>query len=82
MAAASNTSPSSAANLDAMRPDIKRIALLLILGAATLAAGIIVLARNRSLDTDLLASVAILGGLAMILVALPLARNGGNGQPE
>ena len=61
--------------------DIKRIVVLLILGAVTLAAGIIVLARNRSLDTDLLASVAIIGGLAIIIVALPLGR-GGNGKPE
>ena len=61
--------------------DIKRVAVLLILGAVTLAVGIIVLARNRSLDTDLLASVSILGGLAMIIVGLPLGR-GGNGKPE
>jgi hypothetical protein len=62
--------------------DTRRIAMLLILGAITLAVGILVLARNRSLDTDLLASVAIVGGLAMILVGLPLHGNGGNGQPE
>lgn len=65
-----------------MQWDTKRIVYLLVLGAICLAVGIYVLASWQSTDLNLLASVAVLGGLAMILVALPLRRNGGNGKPE
>jgi hypothetical protein len=57
-------------------PTVKREVYLILLGVASLVLGIIVLVRNRNLDTDLLAAVAVVGGLAMIVVALPGARNG------
>jgi len=44
---------------------------LILLGVATLVIAIIVMVRNRSLDTDLLAALGILGGLAIVVVALP-----------
>jgi peptidoglycan/LPS O-acetylase OafA/YrhL len=48
---------------------------LVVLGAAALALAIIVLVRNKSPDDELLATVAVLGGLAMVVVALN-QRNG------
>jgi len=42
-----------------------------VLGALMLAAAITVLARNRSTDLDLLAGIALAGGLAVIVNELP-----------
>jgi hypothetical protein len=48
---------------------------MILLGVAALVIGVIVLVRNtRSLDTELLAALGIVGGLAIVLNALP--RNG------
>jgi hypothetical protein len=44
---------------------------LVLLGVAILVLSLIVLVRNRSLETDLLAACAIVGGLAVLIVALP-----------
>ena len=54
---------------------VKREVWLLLLAVAVLVISLIVLIRNRSLDTDLLAALGVLGGVAMVVVALP-GRNG------
>ena len=54
---------------------VKREVWLLLLAVAVLVISLIVLIRNRDLDTDLLAVLGLLGGVAMIVVALP-GRNG------
>jgi hypothetical protein len=54
---------------------VRREVWLLLLAVAVLVISITVLIRNRDLDTDLLAALGVLGGVAMIVVALP-ARNG------
>lgn len=50
----------------------RRMAALILLGVAVLVLAIIVLIRNRNIDSDLLAVTAILGGLAIVVVALPV----------
>jgi len=55
---------------------IKRIACLVVLAAAMLAGAIIVWVHNKSTDTDVLAALAVVGGLAILIVALP----NGNGE--
>jgi hypothetical protein len=57
---------------------VRRELYLILLGVAMLVLAIIVLIRNRSLDTDLLAVMALIGGLAIVVVALP-GPNGTNG---
>ena len=54
---------------------VRREVWLIILAVIVLTLSLIVLIRNRSLDTDLLAALGVLGGAAMIVVALP-GRNG------
>jgi peptidoglycan/LPS O-acetylase OafA/YrhL len=49
----------------------KRLAYLIILGAACLALSIIVLVSDQSLSSELLGSIGILGGLAIVVVSLP-----------
>ena len=54
---------------------VRREVWLILLAVAVLVISLVVLIRNRDLDTDLLAVLGLLGGVAMIVVALP-ARNG------
>ena len=54
---------------------VRREVWLIILAVIVLTLSLIVLIRNRDLDTDLLAVLGLLGGVAMIVVALP-GRNG------
>jgi hypothetical protein len=54
----------------------KRAAVLILFGVGVLVLAIWVLARNRDLDTDMLAVIGILGGLAIVVVSLP----GSNGK--
>lgn len=54
----------------------RRTFILMVLGAAALALALIVLIRNKSPDDELLATVAVLGGLAIVLNALPFNGNG------
>ena len=54
----------------------KRTAALILLGVAVLTLSLIVLIRNRSLDTDLLAAIGLVGGLAIVVVSLPTSGNG------
>jgi len=49
----------------------RRTLMLTLLGAAVLALAIIVMVRNRSPDDELLATIALLGGLAIIVNELP-----------
>lgn len=56
---------------------IKRILYLMACGFGALAISLVVLIRDRSLDTNLLAVLGILGGVAIILAHLPL--NGDKG---
>jgi hypothetical protein len=58
---------------------VKREVWLLILAVVVLTLSLIVLIRNRDIDTDLLAALGLLGGVAMIVVALP-SRNGKKGE--
>jgi len=55
---------------------IRRMWLLYLCAVAVLALAVIVLARNRSTDDELLASAALVGGVAIVLVSLP--SNGGS----
>jgi len=57
----------------------KRTAYLILLGVAVLTLSLIVLARNRELDTDLCAAIGLAGGLAIVVVSLPRDGNGKNG---
>jgi hypothetical protein len=55
----------------------RRTAVLIVLGVVALVLAGTVLARNRSLDDELLATIGIVGGLAIVVVSLPV--NGRNG---
>jgi hypothetical protein len=55
----------------------KRTIYLLVLCAGMLALALLVYVRNRSPDDDLLASMGIIGGLAILIVALPGGNNEG-----
>jgi predicted neutral ceramidase superfamily lipid hydrolase len=57
----------------------RRLAYLILLAVAVLTLALIILIRSRSLDDDLLAAIGLLGGLAIVVVALPVAN--GNGKP-
>jgi hypothetical protein len=46
---------------------------LIVIALAVVAIGVVVLVRNRSLDDELLASIAVLGGIAIAITAV---RNG------
>jgi hypothetical protein len=49
----------------------RRLIVLVVLAAAMLALAIIVFVRNRALDDDLLATIGILGALAVLVTNLP-----------
>jgi hypothetical protein len=51
----------------------RRVALLILCGVAVLTLSLIVLVRNRSLETDLLAAIGLVGGVAIVIVSLPAA---------
>jgi cytochrome c biogenesis protein CcdA len=55
---------------------IKRLFLLILLGVGALSIGSIVVATAHDWDIRLLGIVCIIGGLAMVLVALPGNGNG------
>jgi len=50
---------------------IKRLWYFILLGGACISLGLVVLYRDRFGDTRMLAAAAIVGGVAMILNALP-----------
>jgi hypothetical protein len=51
--------------------DARRVSVLVVLGVAVLALAVVVFVLNRGVASDLLAVVAVLGGLAIVVVALP-----------
>jgi len=55
---------------------LKREVYLVLMGCAVLILSGIVLALNQDASTDLLASIGILGGLAVIINALPFSADG------
>ena len=55
---------------------LKREVYLVLMGCAVLILSGIVLALNQDASTDLLASIGILGGLAVIINALPFSSDG------
>jgi hypothetical protein len=52
----------------------RRIALLIVIGAAVLALAVIVLATARGTQEHLLAVIGLLGGVAIVIVSLPVAK--------
>jgi hypothetical protein len=50
----------------------RRTAILIVLGVVVLVLAGTVLARNRSLDDELLATIGVVGGLAIVVVSLPV----------
>jgi hypothetical protein len=58
-----------------MSPGYRQLWLTLI-GVAVLVIGLIVLIRNKSLDDELLASIAVLGGIAIIVTSIPTPGGG------
>ena len=49
----------------------RRFFFLIMFGVVVLVLSIFVLIRNRSLDDELLAIIGLIGGLAIVLVAIP-----------
>jgi hypothetical protein len=49
----------------------RRTAALVLLGVVVLVCALIVLVRNRSPDDELLATIGLAGGLAIVIVSLP-----------
>jgi hypothetical protein len=58
---------------------IKREVALILLGVVALVLSIIVLVLNQSVSTDLLASLGLIGGAAMVIVSLPANGDGKGG---
>jgi hypothetical protein len=56
---------------------VKRLWLEILCGVAALALAVIVLVLNRDTSTDLLAVLGLVGGVAIVINALPA--NGNNG---
>jgi hypothetical protein len=56
---------------------VKRLWLEIVIGAAVLALAVIVLVLNRDVPSDLLAVLGLLGGVAIVINALPA--NGADG---
>jgi hypothetical protein len=48
---------------------------LLLIGAAMMAASVVVLVRNRGIDDELLASIALVGSICVMIIALILTGN-------
>jgi len=51
--------------------DARRLAWLILCGVIVLVLSIVVFVRSRRLDEDLLAAIGLVGGVAIVLVALP-----------
>ena len=58
---------------------VKREVALILLGVVALVIAIIVLVINQSVSTDLLASLGLIGGAAMVIVSLPANGDGKGG---
>lgn len=55
----------------------RQLAVLILIGVAVLVLSIIVQASARDFQERLLAAVGILGGLAIVVVSLPVDKGGG-----
>jgi len=62
-----------------MTPKVKRFLYLMFIGCAAMVLGVTVAVRDTSLDTELLSYLGVLGGLAIIINALPLITENGKG---
>jgi hypothetical protein len=62
-----------------MTAEAKRTLVLIVLGAAAVSLAVIVLVRNRDVDTDLLATIGLIGALAIIINSLPIGNGHKNG---
>lgn len=49
----------------------RRVFVLILIGVAVLVLALLVMIRNRSPDDELLATIALLGGLAIIINSIP-----------
>jgi hypothetical protein len=56
----------------------RKVAVLIGLGVLMLVGAIIVWSTSRQVDVDILAGVAVLGGIACVVITLPT--NGSNGK--
>jgi hypothetical protein len=54
---------------------VKRLYIEILIGAAVLALAVIVLVLNRDVPSDLLAVLGLLGGVAIVINALPANGN-------
>jgi hypothetical protein len=54
---------------------LRREVYLILLGVVVLVLSIIILARHRSVDTDLLAVIGLAGGVAIVITSLPANGN-------
>jgi hypothetical protein len=63
-----------------MTPKVRVVIALLTFGALALAAAVVVLFRNRSLDDELLGTIGAFGGVAMIATGIYFAVSNGNGK--
>jgi hypothetical protein len=59
---------------------VKRLLYLILLAVAMLVLAGFVLVRDKSVDTELLGTIAVLGGVAILITNLPADGNG-NGKP-
>ena len=57
---------------------LRKMLMLIVIGAAALALSIIVMVQDANLSTELLAIIGVLGGLAIVVNELPA---NGNGKP-
>lgn len=55
----------------------RRTLVLIVLGCVALALALVVYARNRGLDDDLLATIGVVGGVAIIVNSLPTSDDNG-----
>jgi hypothetical protein len=51
----------------------RKLATLILIGVVMLVLAIVVYVRNRGADNDLLATIGVLGGLAVVVVTLPVS---------
>jgi hypothetical protein len=58
---------------------VKRLWLEIVIGAAVLALAVVVLVLNRDVPSDLLAVLGLLGGVAIVINALPANGDDGAG---
>jgi peptidoglycan/LPS O-acetylase OafA/YrhL len=58
---------------------VRKVIVLTLLGVAVLALAVVVFVLNRDTSSDVLAVIALLGGVAIIVNSLPSNGNGNGG---